>query len=284
MNEYPGEFVKTYDTPKISSIEILFYTFCGLIFLFLILPIFIVFPISISSSKYLEFPPRGLSLQWYRNFFGAKEWVSATLTSIQIATMTSLLASLLGIPTALALTRGKFKGTQFIYSFLLSPMILPVIVIALAVYLHFARLHLVGNVYALMLAHTVLAVPIVLITVSSSLQGFDQNLEHAAMNLGANRIKTFFKVTFPLIKPGVISGALFAFITSFDEIVIAIFLSGSQAITLPRRMWDSIHEEIDPTIAAVSSLLIFTSILLLLSVAILRRRGERIRGELENRS
>ena len=284
MNESPCECMKTHDTPKIKSTEIFFYMFCGFIFLFLILPIFIVFPISISSSKYLEFPPRGLSLQWYRNFFGAKEWVSATLTSIKVATMTSLLASLLGIPTALALTRGKFKGTQLIYSFLLSPMILPVIVIALAVYLHFARLHLVGNVYALMLAHTVLAVPMVLITVSSSLQGFDQNLEHAAMNLGANRIKTFFKITFPLIRPGVISGALFAFITSFDEIVIAIFLSGSQAITLPRRMWDSIHEEIDPTIAAVSSLLIFTSIFLLLSVGILRRRGERIRGELKNRS
>jgi putative spermidine/putrescine transport system permease protein len=279
VRRYPIDHVETYHTPKISWAEILFYIFCGLLSLFLILPIFIVFPISISSSKYLEFPPRGLSLQWYRNFFGTKEWVASTLTSIKIATMTSLLASLLAIPAALGLNRGKFKGTQFIYSFLLSPMILPVIVIALAVYFHFARLHLVGNVYALTLAHTILAVPIVLITVSSSLQGFDLNLEHAAMSLGANRIKTFLKVTFPLIKPGVISGALFAFITSFDEVVIAIFLSGSQAITLPRRMWDSIREEIDPTIAAVSSLLIFTSIFLLLSVAMLRRRGEHLRGQ-----
>jgi putative spermidine/putrescine transport system permease protein len=265
-----------YQPPKKTWIEILFYIFCGLVCVFLISPLFIVLPISLSSSKYLEFPPRGFSLQWYRNFFMSTEWSRATLNSIKIATMTSVLASLLGIPAALALTRQKFKRAQWIYSFLISPMIVPVIIIAIAVYFHFARLKFVGNIYALTLAHTILAIPIVVITVSASLQGIDQTLEYAAMSLGANRLKTFFKITFPLIKPGVISGALFAFITSFDEVVIAFFLSGYRAITLPRHMWSAIREEIDPTIAAVSSILVFVSILLLVSVAILRRRYRRL--------
>lgn len=278
MNESFDRSTETYQPPKRDWIEIFFYIFCGLIFLFLVLPLFVVLPISLSSSKYLEFPPRGFSLQWYKNFFSTKEWVIATINSIKIATMTSILASLLGIPAALTLSKQKFKGTQFIYSFLLLPMILPVIIVAIAVYFHFVKLKLAGNIYALTLAHTILAIPVVLITVSASLQGFDQNLEYAAMSLGANRFKTFFKITFPLIRPGVISGALFAFITSFDEIVVAIFLSGYRAVTLPRHMWSSIREEIDPTIAAVSSLLIFTSVFLLLSVAMLRRRGERLRS------
>jgi putative spermidine/putrescine transport system permease protein len=273
-----GDSSEIYSNPPRDWLEILFYLFCGLILLFLVLPLFIVLPISLSSSKYLEFPPRGFSLQWYKNFFGTKEWVMATLNSLKIATMTSFLASLLGIPAALTLARQKFRGKQLIYSFLLLPMILPVIIVAIAVYFHFVKLKILGNIYALTLAHTILALPVVLITVSASLQGFDQSLEYAAMSLGANRLKTFFKVTFPIIRPGVISGALFAFITSFDEIVVAIFLSGYRAVTLPRHMWSSIREEIDPTIAAVSSLLIFTSIFLLLSVTYIRRRGEKLRS------
>ena len=252
--------------------------YCACVFLFLILPLFVVLPISISSAKYLEFPPRGISLQWYENFFTSKEWVKATFNSLKIGTMTSLLASLIGIPASLVLARHKFKGKAVLYSFLLSPMIIPVIIIAVAVYFHFATFKLVDNIYSVALAHTILDLPVVLITVSASLQGFDETLEYAAMSLGANRLKTFFKVTFPLIRPGVITGALFAFITSFDEIVIAIFLSGSRAITLPRRMWSSIREEIDPTIAAVSSILIITSIVLLLCLTALRRRGERLKG------
>jgi putative spermidine/putrescine transport system permease protein len=277
LNETFLQYDGIYRAPKKDWTEILFYILCGLIFLFLVLPLFIVLPISFSSSKYLEFPPRGLSFQWYKNFFVTKEWVMATFNSIKIATMTSILASLLGIPAALTLSREKFKASQFFHSFLLLPMILPAIIVAIAVYFHFAKLKLLGSIYTLTLAHTILAIPVVFITVSASLQGFDRNLEYAAMSLGANRFMTFFKVTFPLIRPGVVSGALFAFITSFDEIVVAIFLSGYRAITLPRHMWSSIREEIDPTIAAVSSLLIFTSIFLLLSVAMLRRRGERLR-------
>jgi len=263
---------------KKNWIDILFYIFCGLIFLFLMLPLFIILPISFSSSLYLEFPPRGFSLQWYRNYFGAGEWMRATLNSFKIGIMTSAFSSLLGVPAALFLSRKRFKGKQFIYSFLLSPMIVPTIIIAIAVYFLFAKMALVGSIYSIALAHTVLAVPIMVITVSAALQGVDQSLEYAAMILGANRVKTFFKITFPLIRSGVITGALFAFITSFDEIVIAIFLSSHPSLTLPKHMWSAILEEIDPTIAAVSTILVFLSVSLLLSVAWLRKLAERLMG------
>ena len=268
----------TYAPPRRGWIEILFYVFCGLVLLFLIAPLFVVIPISFSSAKYLTFPPEGFSFQWYQTFFGSTEWLRAALNSIKVAAMTSVLASLLGIPTALALTRHKFRGAEFIYSFLISPMIIPVIIVAIAVYFHFARLKLIGNLYALALGHTVLAIPIVLVTVCASLQGFDQTLEQAAMSLGANRFKTFLKVTFPLIRAGVISGALFAFIISFDEVVMALFLATYRSVTLPKHMWSVIRQEIDPTIAAVASLLVCTSVFLLLSVAMITRRAERIRG------
>ena len=192
--------------------------------------------------------------------------------------MTSVLASVLGIPTALALTRHKFKGAQFIYSFLISPMIIPVVIVAIAMYFHFARFKLIGNVYTLALAHAVLAIPVVLITVCASLQGFDQSLEHAAMSLGAHRLTTFFQITFPLIRPGVVSGALFAFIISFDEVVIALFLATYRSVTLPKHMWSVIRQEIDPTMAAVASLLVCTSVFLLLCVAMISRRAEQLRG------
>lgn len=278
MNVSPNKSIEIYQPPGKSWIEILFYIFCGLVLLFLILPLFVVIPISFSPATYLEFPPSGFSFKWYREFFGSDVWITALINSIKIGAMTSVLACFLGIPAALSLTRQKFKRANIIYSFLISPMIVPVIVIAIAVFFHFSRMKLIGNIYPLVLAHTILALPVVLITVSASLQGFDQSLEYAAMSLGANRFVTFFKITFPLIRPGVISGALFAFITSFDEVVIAFFLSTYRSLTLPKHMWGAIREQIDPTIAVCSSLLIFTAIFLLLSVAILTRRAERLRS------
>ena len=278
MNLSPDKSMGIYKPPGINWIQVLFYIFCGLVLLFLIIPLFVVIPISFSSATYLEFPPSGYSIKWYRNFFGHDVWITALLNSIKIGVMTSVLACLLGIPAALTLTRQKFKGKNIIYSFLISPMIIPVIVVAIAVFFHFSNMKLIGNIYTIVLAHTILAVPVVLITVSASLQGFDQTLEYAAMSLGANRFVTFFKITFPLIRPGVISGALFAFITSFDEPVIAFFLSSYRSLTLPKHMWGAVREQIDPTIAACSSLLIFTAIFLLISVAIVTRRAERLRS------
>jgi putative spermidine/putrescine transport system permease protein len=156
-------------------------------------------------------------------------------------------------------------------------MITPVIIIAIAAYFFFANLHLIGGILPLIISHTILAIPVVLVTVSASLQGFDLSLEQAAMSLGANRLKTFFLVTFPLIKPGVVSGALFAFITSFDEVVLAIFISTYRSLTLPKHMWSAMRQEIDPTIAAVSSLLITFSMIIILLVALMQKRSLRMR-------
>jgi putative spermidine/putrescine transport system permease protein len=252
-----------------------FYFICVLIFMYLVLPIFVIIPISFSSAKYLRFPPEGFSLQWYADYFGTRAWISATLVSFQVAILTMIAATILGTLCSLALVRGEFRGKQFIYAAILSPMIIPVIVTAVSIYYFFAKLHLIGSIVGLVLAHTVLAIPFVVINVTATLQGFDITLERAALSLGANRFVTFMKVTFPILRPGIISGALFAFITSFDEVVIAIFIAGARATTLPKQMWDGIRIAINPTISAVASLLIAFSILLLLSIEILRRRSSK---------
>jgi ABC-type spermidine/putrescine transport system permease subunit II len=246
--------------------------FCGVVFLFLILPIFIVIPISFSSASYLQFPPPGLSFKWYLHFFTSRDWIEATILSLEVALIVTVVSVLLGTLLALALVRGNFKGKRIIYPFAISPMIIPLIITAIGVYFFYSWLHIVGTIYGLVAAHTVLAIPYVLVVVSSGLRGLDQTLERAALNLGANPVRTFFLITLPIIKPSVLSAALLAFIVSFDELVIAIFISGTSAVTLPKRMWDGIRLEIDPTIAAVSTLLIVVSTLFLLSLNLVGRR------------
>jgi len=253
----------------------LFYLLCVFIFLFVILPIFVIIPISFSSARFLQFPPQGFSLQWYADYFGSRTWVSATILSFQVAILTMLCATFLGTLASLALVRGNFKGKKLIYAMLLSPLIIPVIIVGVSLYYFFSWLHIIGTMWGLVMAHTCLALPFVVVNVTATLQGFDITLERAALSLGASRFTTFMKVTFPLIRPGVITGALFAFITSFDEVVIAIFISGSRAVTLPKQMWDGIRISINPTISAVSSLLIVFSIFLLLSTEMLRRYSEK---------
>jgi putative spermidine/putrescine transport system permease protein len=253
----------------------LFYLLCVFIFLFLILPIFVIIPISFSSARFLQFPPQGFSLQWYADYFGSRTWVSATILSFQVAILTMLCATFLGTLASLALVRGNFKGKKLIYAMLLSPLIIPVIIVGVSLYYFFSWLHLIGTMWGLVMAHTCLALPFVVVNVTATLQGFDITLERAALSLGASRFTTFMKVTFPLIRPGVITGALFAFITSFDEVVVAIFITGSRAVTLPRQMWDGIRISINPTISAVASLLIVFSIFLLLSTEMLRRYSKK---------
>lgn len=248
------------------------------VLVYLLFPILVVIPISFSSAAYLAFPPPGLSLQWYAEYFSRSQWTSATLLSFEVGVMTALLAAVLGTLAAFGLVRGEFRGKQLIHTLVILPVVVPVTILAVAFYHLYARMHLVGTVAGLVLAHTVLALPFVVITVSATLKGFDRTVERAAQSLGAGPLLTFRKVTFPLIRPGIVSGALFAFITSFDEVVIAIFISGSSAITLPRQMWDGIRTEINPTIAAVSSLLIGMSLMILLFVVLLGRWTDRLRG------
>jgi putative spermidine/putrescine transport system permease protein len=249
----------------------------GLVLLYLILPILVVIPLSFSSASYLSFPPPGFSLHWYRNFFTRADWISSAWLSIWVGLAVTVLATALGTPASVALVRGRFAGKGLVNAFILSPLIVPGIIVAIGIYFFYARLGVVGNPIALVLAHTCLAVPFVVINVSATLYGFDERLEYAAMSLGASPWGAFRQVTLPLIRPGVLAGALFAFITSFDELIVALFISGTTAVTLPRRMWEGIRFEIDPTIAAVSTILVAFSVVLLLTAELLRRRSERLR-------
>ena len=263
---------------RFSPARALLVAVAGLILLYLVFPIFVVVPLSFSSAAYLQFPPPGFSLRWYENYFGRDAWIAATWLSLRTGLVTAALATVLGTAASLALVRGRFWGRNLINSFVVSPLIIPTIIVAIGVYFFYARFRLIGSPFALALAHTALAIPFVVTNVSATLHGFDERLEYAAMNLGANRWQTFRRVTLPIIRPGVLAGALFAFITSFDELIVALFVSGTGAVTLPRRMWDSLRQEIDPTIAAVSTILIAVSVVVLVGAELLRQRGERLRA------
>ncbi|MEJ1975787.1 MAG: ABC transporter permease [Acetobacteraceae bacterium] len=254
-------------------------TLSTLVLVFLVLPIVIVVPLSLSSGHYLSFPPPGLSVQWYASFFSSSSWTDAALMSIEVGVPVTILAVLLGTPAAIGLQRGRFPGWQIVNGLVLSPLIVPGIVVAIGAYFVYAQYGLVGNPIALILGHTCIAVPFVVINVTSALEAVDPRLEKAALSLGAAPWPTFRQVTLPLIAPGVMAGAVFAFITSFDELLISLFLSGTGAVTLPRRMFDEIRYDIDPTIAAVSSLLILATTCLLLAAELLRRRTQRLRTQ-----
>jgi putative spermidine/putrescine transport system permease protein len=244
---------------------------------FLVAPVFVVFPLSFSASPYLEFPPSGFSLQWYGRYFDSDKWTTATVLSVEIALGTTALALLLGIPAAFGLVRGEFRGKGLLVAFFMAPIIIPYIITAIAVYFLFAHLGLVGTRLGLLAAHTLLALPKVVIIVAAALKGFDRTLERASLSLGAGPLATFRRVTFPVIRPAVVTAALFAFLTSFDELILSMFITGPTAVTLPKRMWDAVRLEIDPTIAAASSLIIAVAVVILVSTEVLRRRSASIR-------
>lgn len=245
---------------------------------FLILPILVIVPLSFSSGSFLNFPLPGLSLRWYQELLGSERWLSSLRNSLAVACAATLLATVLGTLAALGLQRARFPGRSLLLALVISPMVVPLVIVAVGVYFFYAPLGLTGSLVGLTLAHTALAVPFVVITVSATLQGFDTNLSRAAASLGADPATAFFRITLPIILPGVVSGALFAFVTSFDEVVVALFLTGPQERTLPRQMFDGIRENISPVIAAAATLLIVLSVLLMAAMEALRRRGERLRG------
>jgi putative spermidine/putrescine transport system permease protein len=249
------------------------FTLCwSLSLVFLALPIVIVVALSFSSASYLTFPPPAFGLRWYRAYLGSREWLDATWFSVAVAASVVVVATILGTLAALGLRHLTGAVLAAIGSLILSPLIVPGIVVAIGIYYVFAAYRLVGTALGLVLAHTCLAAPFVVTSVSVSLAGLDPRLEQAAMSLGATPTGTFRQITLPLILPGILVGALFAFVTSFDELIITLFLSGSGAITLPRRMWDDLRFAIDPTIAAVSTLTIALSAMLLLGAHALRKR------------
>ena len=278
---------------------------CGLIFLFLILPVLVVLPLSFNVEPYFSFTqgmlsldPEAFSLRWYKDIFrngmaapdapfdmawlsdtwNNAQWMRAIRNSFFIGICATLLSTALGTLAAIGLSRSEMPYRRLIMSILISPMIVPLVITAAGMFFFYSKVQLSQTYIGVIMAHAVLGTPFVIITVTATLVGFDKSLVRAANSLGAGPIQTFFKVQMPLIIPGVISGGLFAFITSFDEVVAVLFLASPEQRTIPRQMWSGIREQISPTILAVATLLVLLSIVLLTVIELLRRRSERLRG------
>ena len=284
------------------------YTFlviCGLVFLFLIAPILIIIPLSFNAEPYFTFTekmlrldPTGYSIRWYdllltfgmidpdaartgpwwADFWENSSWINAAKNSLIIGFFATILATSLGTLAALGLSRPEMPFRRTIMAVLISPMIVPIIITATGLFFFYSSTGLANTYTGIILAHATLGIPFVIITVTATLIGFDQSLNRAAASLGATPQTTFFKVTMPLILPGVISGALFAFVTSFDEVVVVLFVAAHDQQTIPRQMWNGIREQISPAILAVATILVIISICLLATIELLRRRSERLRG------
>ena len=268
-----------------------FRVICGAILVFLITPILVIIPLSFNAEPYFTYPMPGLSLRWYLDFFvGEKSdvWQLAIKNSCIIAFFATILATLLGTVAAVGLSNSRMPFKTTVMGILISPMIVPLVITAVGMKFFYTDMRITPNQMAdiheslhlvpLILAHAALGTPFVVITVTATLTGFDHSLTRAAASLGASGVRTFFKVTVPLVMPGMISGALFAFITSFDEVVIVLFLAGAPEYTIPRQMFSGIREQISPTILAVATILVLLSIVLLTVLEMLRRRNERMRG------
>jgi len=279
---------------------------CALIFLFLIAPIIIVIPLSFNAEPYFTFTsnmlhlrPEGFSTRWYdllltsgmnaadnavrdaawwADAWAHSAWINAAKNSIIIGTFATILAATLGTIAALGLSRPEMPYRRAIMAILISPMIVPIIITATGLFFFYSRTGLAGTYFGIILAHATLGIPFVIITVTATLVGFDHSLTRAAASLGANPTTTFRRITMPLILPGVISGALFAFVTSFDEVVVVLFVAAHDQQTIPRQMWNGIREAISPAILSIATILVIFSICLLTAVELLRRRSERLRG------
>jgi putative spermidine/putrescine transport system permease protein len=251
---------------------------CAMVLLFLISPIIAIMPLSFNSEPYFTYPMPGLSMRWYEDFFTDPRWLDALKSSLIVAISATALSMVLGTLAALGLAKANFPYRAWVMAFLISPMIVPVVITAVGMYFFFANLGLNNTYFGIILAHTALATPFVVITVTATLIGFDQSLNRAGANLGASPFTVFRKITLPLILPGMISGALFAFITSFDEVVVVLFIASPDQRTLPRQMFSGIREQISPTITAAASMLVVAAAAMLVTVEMLRRRSERLRG------
>jgi putative spermidine/putrescine transport system permease protein len=295
--------------PYASPLERLwFYAYralCGLIFFFLIAPILVIIPLSFNAQPYFTFTsemlrldPAGYSLRWYDTIltFGMQNpgaprdaawwadvwrnaaWVNAAKNSVIIGFFSTLLATVLGTLAALGLSRPEMPFRRTIMAVLISPMIVPIIITATGLFFFYSWTGLAGSYLGIILAHATLGIPFVIITVTATLVGFDHSLTRAARSLGAPPTTVFFRIILPLILPGVIAGALFAFVTSFDEVVVVLFVAAHDQQTIPRQMWNGIREQISPAILAVATILVMLSIALLTTIELLRRRSERLRG------
>ncbi|MBN2742209.1 MAG: ABC transporter permease [Rhodobacteraceae bacterium] len=294
-----------YASPLERAWHYTYLVLCGLIFFFLIAPIVVIIPLSFNAQPYftftkemLNFDPAGYSMRWYDLLltFGMQEpqaergwswwmdvwqhatWIGVAKNSLIIGFFATILATSLGTLAALGLSRPEMPYRRAIMAILISPMIVPIIITATGLFFFYSKVGLAHTYPGIIMAHATLGIPFVIITVTATLVGFDNSLSRAAANMGADPRTTFFKIIMPLILPGVVSGALFAFVSSFDEVVVVLFVGGYEQQTIPRQMWNGIREQISPAILAVATILVFFSIALLTTVELLRRRSERLRG------
>ena len=288
----------SYASPVQRTYYYFYLFFCGVVFFFLIAPLVAIIPISFSVSPFMLFTegmlawppePEAWSFRWYRYMVGictdknlttpcSNRWMIGTANSFFVGGISTLVATILGTLAALGLSRPHMPFKGLIMSILISPMIVPLIITAAGMFFFYAKINLVYTFTGIILAHVALSTPFVVITVTATLVGFDTNMTKASQSLGARPIRTFFKVIMPLILPGVISGALFAFITSFDEVVIVMFMASLDQLTIPKQMWAGIRQEISPVILCMATCLVALSIFLLTTVELLRRRSEKMRG------
>ena len=288
----------SYASPVQRTYYYVYLLICSLVFFFLIAPLVAIIPISFSQSPFMVFTegmmswppdPEAWSLRWYRYMVGictdenlttpcSNKWMIGTVNSFFVGFVSTFFATALGTLAALGLSRPHMPYKALIMSILISPMIVPLIITAAGMFFFYAKINLVYTFTGIILAHIALSTPFVVITVTATLVGFDMNMVRASQSLGARPIRTFFKVIMPLILPGVISGALFAFITSFDEVVIVMFMASLDQLTIPKQMWAGIRQEISPVILCMATCLVALSIFLLTTVELLRRRSEKMRG------
>jgi putative spermidine/putrescine transport system permease protein len=244
--------------------RIAFVAFCTLVLLYLILPILIIAPMSFSGARFLTFPPPSLSLRWYEEYVGNPAWMQATRVTLSVALLTVVIATPLGVAAAYAISQSKWRGMRVIHMTLLLPLVVPIIITAVGIFFVYAKVGLVATMTGLVLANVMLGLPYVVISVVAGLQSFDATQEMVARSLGMGRLRSFFAVTLPQIKASVITGGIFAFISAMDETIVALFISGGQYQPLTKRMFTALRDEIDPTIAAISTLMTAASFLLVL--------------------
>ncbi len=258
---------------RFSPRRIIFVLLCAAVLLYLVLPILIVVPMSFSSARFLTFPPPSLSLRWYREYIGSPAWMQATLVTLTVAVCTVAIATPLGVSAAYAISQSKLRIMRIIHAALLLPLMVPIIITAVGIFFVYAKVGLIATMSGLVLANVMLGLPYVIISVVAGLQSFDMTQEMVARSLGMNRLRSFFAVTLPQIRASVIAGAIFAFISAMDETIVAIFISGGQYQPLTKRMFTALRDEIDPTIAAISTLMTATSFMLVLIASTRKRKS-----------
>ena len=257
---------------NLSLGRVMLYLFTAVVILYISAPLFVTVPISFSDYRFLHFPPDRWSLRWYENYFTSRNWINSTIDSFIVAPLVVLFSVPLGALGAYSLVRGRYPGKGIINALAIFPLIVPQLITAVAIFFLYVKLDLIGTIVGFVLAHSVLAFPFTVVIMTATLRGVDETLERAAMSCGAGRFKVLWRITFPLAMPGIVTSAFFSFLISFDELLIAMFIGTARFLTLPKRMFNSVRAEIDPTIAVVATLLIVMTIIIIVLASLIGRR------------